>query len=50
MAQVVECLPSKHKTLSSNPSITKKKRKQKDGRRKKMERERNGGRQGQTEE
>jgi hypothetical protein len=22
MAQVIECLPSKHKTLSSNPIIT----------------------------
>jgi hypothetical protein len=27
MAQVVECLPSKHKTRSSNPSNIKKKKK-----------------------
>jgi signal recognition particle GTPase len=27
MAQVVECLPSKHKTLSSNPLTIKKKKK-----------------------
>jgi hypothetical protein len=28
-AQVVECLPSKHETLSSNPNIVKKKKKKK---------------------
>jgi hypothetical protein len=27
VAQVVDCLPSKHEVLSSNPSITKKKKK-----------------------
>jgi hypothetical protein len=30
MAQVVECLPSKHAALISNPSNTKKKKKKKE--------------------
>jgi hypothetical protein len=33
---VVECLPSKCKTLSSNPNIAKKEKKKKEGREKEM--------------